>query len=160
MDRTRTRIITANVLALAFASAAVAAWPRAREPVYSVAALRARLERDPRGWTGRTVLVYAVALRWCTSWRVDPEVQCLTQSPTLFDANLTRAYAFLPLTLEQSPALLAALHRSPLLDRLLPPQPVIHWGRAATYRIALRLLPCPQTGAVDCMEAVVSEPAL
>jgi hypothetical protein len=73
--------------------------------VYTVAALRANLERDPSVWLRRTVRIRAIpALRWCFVWTT-PGPSCHLWEPALVGTG-TSVVEPLPLVWGSAPPFL------------------------------------------------------
>jgi hypothetical protein len=148
-------------LSLAIIASAVCAhawWARIgsaqSEPVYTVAALRAYLERDPSAWVQRTVRVRAIpAMRWCFVWSW-PSPSCRLWEPALAGTGASAA-APLPLAWGGAPPLPTLLRRVPVLDLLAPPPQAIRWGAPGIYRVQLHATTCFAPGMSPCYEVMV-----
>jgi hypothetical protein len=151
-------LLALSLATLAGAGCARAWWARIgsaqSEPVYTLAALRASLERDPSAWLGRTVRMRAIpALRWCFVWTT-PSPSCQLWEPALVGTG-TGAAEPLPLAWGSAPAPLAYLRRVPVLGALAPPPQAIRWGAPGIYRVQLHATTCFAPGMSPCYEAMV-----
>jgi hypothetical protein len=128
-----------------------------QDPVYSVAAVRTHLARNPHAWTGRAVRVQALTMSPACIER--ESVLCAGWSPDV--ANLVDPVdgEFLPLTQVAATPLLSLLRRLPLLRDLVPAAPALHWGMRATYRVRLRAAPAGSCALAPCYEAVLLDAA-
>jgi hypothetical protein len=125
-------------------------------PVYSVAAVRAHLVHDAAAWVGRPVLVRGI-LSGCL------HLVCPGREPywppSLMDANQPWAVDPLPVAGEGPDTLRAFVRRVPVFGRLVPPPQVVHWERAAIYRVRLSAAPAWSCPAHRCYKAVVLDAA-
>jgi hypothetical protein len=121
--------------------------------VYSVAALRARLDRQPGAWVEQAVLVRAVAGR-CIDWVGVQGSTCVQWSQELLDADASRADV-LPLVIRPMPPLQAFLRRLPLMGRLVPTAPVVYWGVTGVYQVQLIAAPARSCSSSTCFEALL-----
>jgi hypothetical protein len=128
-----------------------------QDPVYSVAAVRAQLARDPHVWTGRAVRVQGLTVSPDCIER--ESVLCARRSP--YTANIVDPVegSFLPLTQVAATPLLAVLRRLPLARDLVPAAPTLYWGTRATYWVRLRAAPAGSCALAPCYEAVLLDVA-
>jgi hypothetical protein len=124
-------------------------------PVYSVGALRARVQDDPDRWVGRTVRVYAVAER-CAAPITDSVTSCRDPRPALFDAASQPWPTLLLLPDGAAPTLREWLRRLPLVNSLVPALPTPRWGVATAYTLQVRLEPCLFPGSSPCQDYAAS----
>jgi hypothetical protein len=119
-----------------------------RGPVYSVAALRAGLVRDPGAWLNRTVRVRGVAAP-CEVTMSGPNSPRRGGLPVLLDNSTAGGDAALPFGRAQPDPAYAALRRLPLLGRLVPSPADFAWGTPAAYTVEIVAEPFPVAGTVD-----------
>jgi hypothetical protein len=137
---------------------------RDRGPVYSVAQVEALLARRPEDRLGRTVLVRGLA-REVVGYTVLPGCRrpwmCTTIQRTwrLTDPGTPDPARGLPLAWGSPDQLRALLRPVPLLGPSIPPPQEADPGRAATYRIQLRMAPAPSWATPTCYEAVLLDAA-
>lgn len=103
--------------------------------VYTVAQASAAMDRNPRSWRGRTVLVRAVAvplggncppsMPWCTNIVLTDHDPVLATTPTLV-VMAARSNPYVTL-----------LRRLPFVDRLLADPQQVEWGQRVIYRLHL-----------------------
>ena len=120
----------------------LAATGSAREPVYSMAALAAHLDRDPAAWLHRTLRVHALLGGKCVALSGLYTQVCSSWEMALTDPAGGQDVAPLPLTWGDAPPLMAVLRRLPLLGRLVPRPQIMHSSAVAPYRIRLQTTPC------------------
>jgi hypothetical protein len=154
----RARGMVTAVAALALAGSALAWWAHTgsypREPVYTVAALRAHLERNPHAWLQRTVRVHAIpVLRWCFVWTT-PGPNCQLWEPALVSTGPNTGLP-LPLTWGSTPRELTFLRHVPLLGALVSPPQTILWAAPSIYRVRLQTTSCFSPGLTACYQAIV-----
>ena len=115
----------------------------AGRPMYSVAAVRTSLARDPQEWSGRVVLVRAaLTIDPTRSYCPDGPMSCLsTWAPILVDPRHPNPSAGLALAYGAPNPLWVALRRLPLVRSLVPRPQLLRWGRLATYRVRLHAAP-------------------
>ncbi len=123
--------------------------------VYTVAEARALLAREPHVWTGRTVLVRALADDCYVTEAGAHNLQCRDPRPTLGDPDAP-VIDTLPLRWEAPLLPLALLRRLPLFDSLVPAPQVIRWEMVATYRVRFEAL-TGHCGTAICYEAVLPD---
>jgi hypothetical protein len=131
-----------GLLLLAAGLAAVALLrPLGHGPVYTVAQVRAQLDRDPAAWRGQALWVRGL-IAGCPGL-LAPYVRAECRGREGYYLTDAAVPATEPLPLERgSPApLLAALRRLPPLGRLLPAPQALRWGADAAYRVWLRPAP-------------------
>jgi len=125
-----------------------------RGRVYGVSQVIAGLNRDPRAWVGRTVLVRGAGLRllpgcgaghWCLEGLYEP-------------AARRRGAVLL---LEPGPAdpLVARLRRVPILDGVAPLPQRLRGGAAAVYRVRFQAAPRQSCDARPCVTAILVDAA-
>jgi hypothetical protein len=156
----RSPLLLGVLLGLALATglgAAALRRPLDHGPVYTVAQVRAQLDRDPAAWmrqmlwvrgriAGCRAILPAGAHSVCRDW----DRYYLTDTDEPATEPLERG----------SPApLLLALRRLPPLGGLLPAPQAVDWGEVATYRVELRAMPGEPCGAATCYEAVLLDAA-
>jgi hypothetical protein len=146
----QTMILVALLSMLLVAGLAATALGRqgGRSPVYSVAALRAGLDRDPGAWLNRTLRVRGVAAP-CEVTMSGPNSPCRGGLPVLLDDTAVHEDAALPLGRGRPDPAYAALRRIPLLGHLVPSPPYFAWGMPATYTVEIVVEPFPVAGTVD-----------
>jgi hypothetical protein len=152
--------ITALGLVLVAVLAVVAFdWSFNVSPVYSVAALRARLAGDPRPWLGRRLLVRGEAI--VVACPTDPGTPVLCPPPWgyLTDPGPSLAVEPLPLEWAGTDPLLTAVRRLPLVADFIPPPQVVHWEQVAVYRVQLRAAAIGLCGMPPCYEVVLLDAA-
>lgn len=140
-------------------------------PVYTVAALRADLARQPAAWLDRPLRVRAIARRpfrgqarplrvlqiaaACSEALAPAQASpCLLLQPDLIDPGAQDDASALPLTPGPLSPLVALLHRVPFIDAVAPMSQEPRWGALAVYRIELHALPCssaPQSCAYEAL---------
>jgi hypothetical protein len=127
-------------------------------PVYSVAEVRAQLVRDPRRWTGRTILIRGEIVP-CLAVPSVGEQPCAALAPSSWQPEsptpLRAAIDLLPVVHASLDPFLARLRRLPLLGHLLPAPQALQWGTVATYRVRLRASANSICGTGTCYEAVL-----
>lgn len=132
----------------------VARWS-AGGPVYTVAALRAHLARDPDAWVDRPLRVRAVA-GICTVWTAWPGVgragPCMNWQPSLIDPH--DDVEALPLASGPVPPLIAFLRRLPLPGYTAPAPQQPRWDALGVYRIQLHAFSCSSL-LPPCYEALL-----
>jgi hypothetical protein len=122
----------------------------AKDPIYTVASLRAQLLQEPDQWVDRTVRVRAVPAI------CDP---CGTWLPGFVDPGPHATEQFLPIVPGDPPPLLATLRRLPLVGLLAPQPQVLVWDRPAVYRVRLRRIDCLSAQDRVCAAAVLLDAA-
>jgi hypothetical protein len=118
-------------------------WSRpAPSTVYSLAVLRALLERAPVHWLGRTVVVRALAAP-CPWWGAAARLQHCAGQPLVLVGTATDAPTGpLPLACPAPSPLWTVLRRLPWLGDMLPqPTLVVDPLVPARYRVRLLVLP-------------------
>ena len=126
-----------------------------QDPLYSLAAMRAQLARQPQAWVGKTVAIRAIVAP-CPWWGGTARLRhCGGRQLVLFGDSAGVPADPLPLVRPPSHSLLAALRALPLVGALLPAPPLLHWGAAARYRIRLRPAVVTGCGTGTCFEAVL-----
>ena len=109
-------------------------------PIYSVAALRATLDRQPTALLGRTLHVRGVAERCVMGRYGSAGAPCLSPGSTLADRADSGVRGSLPLDWAPPSWVRAHVGSVPILgslfDDLAPPQ-TIHWGAPAVYRVEI-----------------------
>jgi hypothetical protein len=138
------------MLGLQFVTAA-----EAGGPVYSIAALDAKLAHDPAAWLGATVQVRAVLGQVCLATTHSYPPSCATVQLTLADPNPTSTAPALPLAWDPQSTVSTVLRRIPLLRALMPPAQTLHAGGPAVYRIKVQHGPCVQSPATACYGAIL-----
>lgn len=144
--------LCAAVLVAALGWAAPGVWSRvsgamldgfAGSPVYSVAALRASLARDPQDWSGRVVRVRAtLTIDPTRSYCPAGPMSCLISSPPiLIDPRHVDPSVGLEVVYGAPDPLWAALRRFEILRALAPRPQTLRWGRLTTYRVRLHAAP-------------------
>jgi hypothetical protein len=125
--------------------------------VYSLAVLRALVERAPAHWLGRAVVVRALAAP-CPWWGATVRLRhCADQPLVLIGCATDAPTEPLPLVRRAPSALWAILRRLPLVGSFAPAPHALPWGAVGTYRVQLRAAPtCP---APSCYEAVLVDAA-
>jgi len=152
-------LCAAAVLVVTLGWATLGAWSRfagdmldglAGRPVYSVAAVRASLARDPQDWSGRVVLVRAALTIDPTrsSCPAGPMSCLITWAPILVDPHSPEPSAGLALAYGAPDPLWVALRRVPLIRSLVPRPQLLRWGQLATYRVRLHAAPGCRAGAL------------
>ena len=143
------------VLGLALAGSGL----RDRSPVYSVAAIQARLVRHPAAWAKRTVRVRGVAVAMpCALQPPATAVLCGAPRFALNDPDPAAAPLGLALAWARSDSLLTVLRRVPFLGSIVPAPQAIRWDVVAVYRVRFRALAGTPCGS-GCYEAVVLDAA-
>jgi hypothetical protein len=148
------------LLGLLLAGLAIAILGRHEDqgPVYSVAQVQARLERQPDRWLGLPVRLRAVA-EPCPMWgSASMGMHCLSSQPVLVDQANSLADS-LPLTWRQQSSLLAFLRGIPLVGELLPAPRMANWAAPATYRVQFRAAPATSCGYSPCYRALLLDAA-
>lgn len=124
---------------------------RGSGPVYSVAAVQARLADDPRAWVGRTVWVRGRAIA-CALRSEREHLRCVPTAPRLADPDA--ASVGTPLLLREEPEPLPdLLRRAPFLGSVLPAPRVVVWWRVAVYWVRLQAGAAGRCGAAPCYVA-------
>ena len=141
--------LAAALLCLGVHAAARASAPPPTGPVYSVAALWARLRRDPAHWVGRTVRVRAIALP-CAVWIGGMPGHCIDHRWALFDGGPRLAATLLVLPDDAASRAPAWLRRLPIAHFLIPSSPTLQWGVPADYTLQVRLMACPSFPLSSC----------
>jgi hypothetical protein len=142
------------VLGVAAASAVATTDLVVSGTAYTVAALERDLARQPGPWLGRALLVRA-RLGACSSTGANPASPCADWQPALVDLGAEATEAPLPLTAGGQEWRLALVRAIPVLGLLVPPPQRLRWDGPATYRIALRAVPCGAAGESGCYAAVL-----
>jgi hypothetical protein len=139
-------LILVGLLAGAIAVAALA-WPRDRDPVYSVAQVQVELAHRPAAWVGRTERMRGIAVlcQHCSQWQ---------SYLATGDAS-----GVLPLAWGRPDRVLAFLRRLPQFGRLVPAAQRVRWGVEASYRVQLRELPADACPFAPCYEALLLDAA-
>lgn len=148
----RAYLLAVSSLLLAGAGLLSAVRPPGSGPVYAIAALRARLEHDPRSWEGRILLVRGI-LDGCQHVLCPGHEPYLP--PRLLDARSPDTVSPLPVTWTGPDALSVVLYRVPLLGQIAPSPQALHWEAAATYRIRLRVMAGTSCRGGTCYQAEV-----
>jgi hypothetical protein len=82
----------------------------APRPMYSVAAIQARLDHSAGAWAGRTIRVRGIAIpKDCSGWDLSPDAPCLAWRQGIVNPV---GVALLPITREAPHPLLALLRRA------------------------------------------------
>jgi hypothetical protein len=142
-----------------FGSVIVSDRAPAPRPLYSLAALEAKLDRTPRAWVGRTVSVRAV-VEPCSWWSRRTHLDdCTDRALLLVSRPPEPAAAPLSLTLPAQPRVVSALEGAPfvgaVLSRVLPPAPAPSWGVEATYMVRLQNADGGSCGTLHCCTALL-----
>jgi hypothetical protein len=152
------------VLATGLMVVIIAVGHSASVPVYSVARVQAGLVDQPQAWLGRPVLVRGLA-REVVGYTVLPGCRrpwtCTTIQRTwrLTDPGTPDPARGLPLAWGSPDQLRALLRPVPLLGCSIPRPQEADPGRAATYRIQLRMAPARSCATPTCYEAVLLDAA-
>jgi hypothetical protein len=129
--------------------------PFDRRPVYSVAQLHSHLEKEPRRWLGRTLLVRGKAMAAACVESAATAILCAPPRVFLTDPDPSLAVRpLLPLAAAGSDPWLTSVRRLPLIGRFAPPPQVIRWEQVAVYRVRLRS-PAGTSGERGSYEALL-----
>jgi hypothetical protein len=131
---------------------------RDRGPIYSVAAIQARLARHPDAWVGRTLLVRGVAVAPPCAQQSVTVVLCGPLRFALRDPDPAAAPLGMALAWAGSDSLLTSLRRVPFVGSIVPAPQAIRWDVVAVYRVRFRALAGRSCG-VGCYAAVVLDAA-
>jgi hypothetical protein len=134
--------------------------PALQTRVYSVPEVLAGLARDPASWSGRTALVWGIALRlvpgcprgqWC---------------PTgLYRPGTRRPGPILLVEKGPAPPLatrlrgMPVLRNVPILQSVVPAQQRLHWHGPATYVLFFSVVPNTTCDAKPCINALLVDTA-
>jgi hypothetical protein len=144
----------AAVIACGAMCRAIATGRSAADPVYTVAALQAKVARHPTAWRGRTVLLRAVAVACVPMFGIAPdEPLCLPAGP--IDPGPPYPRVWLPLTVGAPNPLLAVLRRLPLAGPLVPAPQALPWGAVSTFHVQLRAAPSDACSSPPCYAALL-----
>jgi hypothetical protein len=124
--------------------------------VYTLAAVRTGLERDPRAWLRRALRVRGVAVP-CGDTLAAPNMHCMYGLPVL--RAEAGASGGMLLRRGQPDQVYAPLRNIPLLRDLLPAPAAFHWGVPATYMVEIVALPNAIPGTPDDYEALLLDTA-
>jgi hypothetical protein len=128
-------------------------------PVYSVAAVRAHLDRDPRTWVGRVVLVRALA-EPCPWWgALSRPRHCAGQQLVLVGTPAEPPAPPLPLVPLAPRPLRSFVRGLPILGDVLPRPRPVSWSAPARFRVRLLVSPAATCSAAPCYEALLLDAA-
>jgi hypothetical protein len=142
-------------------------------PVYSVAALRSHLRRDPTAWSDRLVRVRGVP-GVCGAWAAAQPGSCMLWYPVLVDVGAVPRPApyrtvrvagsavitlapvdSLPLVQRAASHWHTFLRHFPVLDRLTSAPQTVRWGVPGIYQVRLEPMGCDAGATPPCFAAVV-----
>lgn len=158
--RLRVAILTLCLVAiLPWLDAHLVSQATASGSIYSVAALEARLARNPAALLHRSVRVRAqlggqctavvgLYTRTCTAWRV-----ALTDQNAPADPQPDGYARPLPLAWGEASPILAFLRRLPLVRQMIPPPQILHSGVPAIYQIDVQPTTCVLSADPPCYQA-------
>jgi hypothetical protein len=148
-------MLVASLVALGVLVTRVAAIGGAPHRVYTVAAVRALVDRAPGRWLGQELTLRATA-EPCPWWGdAERARHCASQPLELVQAGSTRPSASLPVTRAAPSSLEAFASRLPALGDLVPRPATLPLYRVARFRVRLQSLPASAcAGHLPCYEAL------
>lgn len=153
MERYRLLLAALSLLLVILLMVAAHGSHKGPDLAYSLAALRAHLEYDPRLWVGRTVVVHAL-MEPCPWWGAAARRRhCADRSLVLVGASTDHVAAPLPLDRVHPGPLAMIMRRLPLLGGLFAPPTQLLLFTSAEFRVRVRTLPAGTCGRPSCYGA-------